>query len=267
MSLLQPVAALAGGSLAGPDRMPSGFPLRALPLYFFIHIPKTGGTSLKDVLNALFCGYVCDHDSLLAEVGDHFAMYDLLEREPDLLGRYLAVVGHMNLANPLMVRAERRKVYLSLVRSPLARVVSLYDWLRRAVDHPDHAEVREATMLQAFRRNGQFRRLATNEQLNQVFGTAEPAGIAEALRSRNYVIGRTERLEPFLRALEAVTGLRNLMPMPQLNLSDRRDGMELAIEQPDFLEACAEIREANRAEIEFIQAMPDVLVTTALAPE
>lgn len=248
------------------DGMPTGLPLRALPLFFFLHIPKTAGTSLIDTFSSMFGDYALRHEDFLNKVGDHQEMYRVIDQSAGFFDRYLMIMGHMNLHNPLVVRANRRCIFFSVLRDPVARVVSHYDFLRRHSDHPLHAEVRDRSLLQAFREAPVFRRVSVNEQLLQIFGTAELDEVENALKRRNYVLGRQERLAEFINAVEAVTGLRRGAPVPRLNAALPVEPMTRASEQPDFDEAVAAIAEANRAESEFLRRMPSVLATVTLNP-
>lgn len=244
--------------------MPRGLPLRVLPIFFFLHVPKTAGTSLIDVFTQMFGGYALRHEELLDKVGDHQAMFRLIDGQTGFFDRCLMVMGHMNLWNPLVVRADRRRVFLSVFREPVARVVSHYEYLRRWPEHPFHAEVAGRTLLEAFEHAPNFRRVSSNEQLLQVFGTADPAEVKAVLAGSTYVIGKTERMDAFLDAVEAVTGLRYRGPVPLLNAAVREEGAGATSEQPDFADAVRAITEANRAEIEFFRSMPPVLATQAI---
>lgn len=244
--------------------MPTGLPLRALPIFFFLHVPKTAGTSIIDVLSQMFGGYALRHEDLLATVGDHREMLRLIDGQTGFFDRYIMVMGHMNLYNPLVVRADRRRVFLSVFREPVARVVSHYEYLRRYPEHPFHAEVAGRTLSEAFEHAPNFRRVSVNEQLLQVFGTADLSEVKATLAGNSYVLGKTERMNAFLDALEAVTGLRYRGPVPLLNAAAKGEGTSATSEQPDFSAAMRAITEANRAEIEFFEAMPPVLATQAL---
>lgn len=254
----------AGMEARANGGMPTGLPLRVLPIFFFLHVPKTAGTSLIDVFSQMFGGHALRHEELLEKVGDHAEMLRLIDARTGFFDRYLMVMGHMNLWNPLVVRADRRRVFLSVFREPVARVVSHYEYLRRHPEHPFHAEVAGRTLFEAFERAPNFRRVSVNEQLLQVFGTADPAEIKAAMACNSYVVGKTERMDAFLDAAEAATGLRYRGPVPLLNAAAKGEGTTATGGQPDFADAVRAIREANRAEIEFFEAMPPVLATQAL---
>lgn len=243
--------------------MPRGLPLRVLPLFYFLHVPKTAGTSIIDILSQMFGSYALRHEELLDEVGDHAAMLRLIDGRTGFFDRYLMIMGHMNLYNPLVIRADRRRVFLSVFREPLSRIVSHYEYLRRHPEHPFHDEVAGRTLFEAFERGAKFRRASINEQLLQVFGTTHAAEIQAALRGNSYVLGKTECMDAFLDAMEIVTGLRFGGPVPLLNAAIRQENAFTTQEQPDYADAVSAITEANRAEIEFFETMPPLLASQA----
>jgi hypothetical protein len=243
---------------AAGGEMPAGLPLRALPLYFFLHIPKTAGTSLRHTLAAMFGGFAYIHH----EAGD---LRRLAEEDPALLDRLLLVGGHMPADNPLARRAARRTVFLSVFREPVARVASLYDHIRRDPGHPLHGELRELSLPRAFEGSERFRVAAVNRQLRMVFGTDDPARIRGALRTRSYVLGRTERLDAFLDAVEAATGLPcPAGTIPRAGTAPERPAAESARAQRGFDAAVALIGAANAAEAAFLEeCLPSGVRATA----
>lgn len=244
-----------------PLQFPSGsLPIQATPLYFFLHVPKTAGTSVGRILSQMFAGYVLHHGGrdLMA----------LLEKEPTLLDRYLLVSGHMGIGHPIVATAQRRKLFLTVMRDPASRVVSHYDYIRSRPEHPQYEELSRVSLLKAFNSCVRFREASTNAQLRQVFGTADLGQIDSALRQRNYILGRSDGLDAFLNAVQAVSGLPRPADIPRLNTAGEQvNPFERARAQGDYAEAIEAIIAANTAETLFLQErLPPgaTLVTTAL---
>ncbi|MCX8134591.1 MAG: sulfotransferase family protein [Roseococcus sp.] len=250
--------------------MPSGLPLRALPLYIFLHVPKTAGTSARQMFRWM--------------TGDFYFMY-VNERhqprpggraaweEPGFFDRYLMIGGHFDITHPIVQTARstgRRVIFLGVVRDPVARVVSLYDFVRRQPTHPLHAELAQRSLLEAVQQGGSFlRSYAVNAQLLQLFGTADPDRIEEVLAQENFVLGRQDALEAFFDAVAAVSGLPRPRRVPRANTAEKLDGPQAtpAREQPGFEEAKARLAELNRAEVEFLgRRIPRLLITARPRP-
>jgi Sulfotransferase family len=86
----------------------------------FIHIPKTAGTTLTSLLNSKF------HQSKIcpAEVWS-----ELVEIPPDRLHQYQLFRGHFFYdINDLI---PRKPVYITILRQPIERVISGYEFMRR----------------------------------------------------------------------------------------------------------------------------------------
>lgn len=108
---------------SAPDD-PEPVPARTI---FFVHIPKTAGSSIRSVLKRWFGARLMIFDSHDREA---FAR-EWSDRRP------LAVAGHFGFGLHEAV-ADCSPVYLSLVRDPVERFVSLYKHARQTPDHLLH---------------------------------------------------------------------------------------------------------------------------------
>ncbi len=265
----QPAAAPAW-KRAMEGRMPSGLPLRALPLFVFLHVPKTAGTSARQMFRWM--------------TGDFYFMYvheqhhprrgsTAAWQEPGFFDRYLMVGGHFDIGHPLVQAARasgRRIIFVGVLRDAVARIVSLYDFVRRQPTHPLHAELSGRTLLEAVREGGDFvRHYARNAQLLQLFGTDDVERIEQVLAEENFILGRQDALEALFDAVAAVSGLPRPARMPRANTAEKLDAPPAipAREQPGFEEAKALLAELNAAETEFLaRRLPRLLVTVRAVP-
>ena len=119
-------------SLLGMDRTRRPADAGAREALFFVHIPKCAGSSFRQVLKRWFgraAVFLDTHDPRE------------LERAVERLGQPpRAIAGHMPFG--LHAGLPVRPCYVSLVRHPLDRFVSVYGHARRSPDDPMHEAAR-----------------------------------------------------------------------------------------------------------------------------
>lgn len=258
------VGALPPPPALGTHLMPRGRALEAVPIYYFIHIPKTAGTALWKLLGDMFHPFVQFYHLLLAETGGEAQLAQRLATDPHVLQSKLLVCGHFSVKHPLVQRAPRRKVLLSVLREPVERAVSFYDHVRSRTDHPLHGRVRDISFSRALAEIPEFADQLDNFQLRQLFGSVDGREIRRMMMENNYVIGRFDELPRFIATVESLTGLKRQSELITANVKRMPKGMESGADQPDFPEVAEELRRRNAAEIDFYKGMRTVKVTVAL---
>jgi hypothetical protein len=254
------------GGPAAQASMPTGIALRALPLFCFLHIQKTAGTTARGVFRRMFGNLV--YYTTAPQLREQTAW-----RRPGFYDKYLLIGGHVPFGHEFLQspHIQRRRIFLSLWRDPVARVISHYDYIRRMPKHWLYNELSNMSLLDAFEKSERFNRESVDRQLVYTFGTAQPERVEEVLASENYLIASTVQIEPFFDAVSALSGLPRPASVPHVNVRpDSAEGVEprasLAREQPDFELARERIRAANAAEYAFMEQRLNngVLVTTCL---
>jgi hypothetical protein len=98
---------------------------------YFLHIPKTGGTTLNfSVFPQIFeKGTICPA----------YSYSQLLQFPTEEISAYRLFRGHFYY--PLYRLLPHKPVYLTFLRDPVERVLSLYDYVRREPAHFQHTEV------------------------------------------------------------------------------------------------------------------------------
>jgi hypothetical protein len=246
--------------------MPTGLPLRALPLFVFLHVPKTAGTSARQMFLWMLGDFYFAYDATQHQVGPHD---QAVWERPGFFDRYLMLGGHIGYRFQLLSwarRTGRRLVFVTCLREPVSRAVSFYDFVRRRPSHPLYPELRSRSLCDALDVPAVREQHLANAQLTQIFGSPAPQVVDRALATENYVIGRQDRFETFLDAVSAVMGIPRMATIPRENTAEEPGASQIepASAQPDFPRALERIAEINQAESEFIERrIPDVLITTA----
>jgi hypothetical protein len=191
------------------------------PVVLFLHIPKAGGSTLGEyVYNQCCAPDARDDDPLNAGVA--YLDYGFIKGSEltipahvvDLLGRrdLRAVIGHFWFG--LHEHVARPCRYITLLRDPVERVVSLYYY----------AKLEDTMSLEEFARNPPFREV-DNDQTRRIAGVNPPVGectramldvARENLRRHFDVVGTTERMEETLAQLNVKLGWnRDVVSFPR----------------------------------------------------
>lgn len=198
----RPASAGASDAQAAPDA----------PVVLFLHIPKAGGQTLGEyVYNQCRAPESRAGDDLL-DAGVAYLNYGFI-KEPglavpghvkSLLGRtdLRAVIGHFWFG--LHEHVARPNLYVTLLRDPVERTVSLYYY----------AKLHETMSLEEFVRTPPFKEV-DNDQTRRIAGVNPAAGACtratldaarENLRRHFAVVGTTERMEETLALLNLRLG-------------------------------------------------------------
>lgn len=176
--------------------------------FVFVHIPKTGGTSLALALEARAAA----DDILIGDTPKARARRRRLEGAT-AAGRLWKHSRLADIAGLVTAEALAGMFVFTLVRNPWIRVLSYYHWLRvQRFAHPAVALAR-ALDFAAFLDHPHTRSSLAAERYGAYLTDA--AGV-----ERCGLWLRLERLEDDLPRLEARLGLR-LGPLPRANASDR----------------------------------------------
>jgi hypothetical protein len=216
----------------------------------FFHVLKTGGTSLTHVLEARFPQ---------SEVCPARLLSQLVQLSPDILGHYKLFTGHFG---HNLKRFVRRPIkHITLVRDPVAHVISIYHHFRRDPSHPLYEKIhRQEMSLADFVRDDDAIPFVHNPQSfhfgfwHQVWNPetmlrAMQAGPAAALEVRKTqhaqfrtalswrlleevfadlnsfaFVGITEQMEASGQLLAYTFGWRDFGPIPFLNASKDATG-------------------------------------------
>lgn len=233
---LSPSVQMIGDStnLVPPER-PLRSPLGRGDLLFLLHIPRTAGTSLFEVLRRQFSIREVFWDPF-EEVGEK-----LKAGVPERVARIRLARAHGGYG--IYRFLPRKPVYVTSLRDPIQRVLSLHGHICQTPTHVDHAGLREQGMtLEAFLSWPKMQRQVRNAQVMAIAGW-EVAGGRPLSPTENLELAKI-RLEEFAtfaladRLLESVELIHHVFgwspagPLPRRNV--RKDSLDIdAIPQAD----------------------------------
>lgn len=194
------------------------------PALIYMHIPKCGGTTLTSILKKAVSPRrrysVADGNNIADSRAGLAKLSDRKRRRIDLLYGHLSYGWH----GLLWPRPAR---YFTLVREPVARVVSHYNYICNQESHYLHADVvgRKMTVADYVEsgittevNNGQVRQISGVEDIIQVpygrsvagYGVDHSALLKQAIENieRDFLlVGLLERFDESLDVLKQLTGL------------------------------------------------------------
>ena len=147
--------------------LPNAAPVedRASPVYF-LHIPKTGGTTVHNFLASQFAEQV---------VCPAHVWHQLLPLPPEQIGSYSFIWGHFYAY--LYRHAPMPMRYVTFVRDPVERALSHYGHVVLHADHYLHARARELGDFGAYLRDPELATTLNNFQVKSFALDLDPHSI------------------------------------------------------------------------------------------
>lgn len=235
---------------------------------FFLHIPKTGGVTMRTLLRDVYGpGALCPYT----------ALEDLASASPSQFREYPVVAGEF----PFYVSEllTRPLFSFTFLRDPVERTLSVYKHLRRDVNHPDHARMAEVADLAEFLAhpalrthvvNAQTRFLGCHSDLAQqlercrrdaltpeasrpylkapIRQAADEVTLRQALVNLEKIsfVGATERFAECCRALFNRLGFKEPLPIPKANCAPAKQGPRLEDLDPGMVAAIRRVTRFDR---------------------
>src|SRR5262245_23933243 len=181
------------------------------PPLVFIHVPKTGGTTINHILMRNF-RYRLDAygSSFFPRYFPNEFVALVRPRLPDDTRRPVFFTGHIDMTNDVFRYMPVAYVAITVLREPLARIVSHYRAESTLPNSPIGAEIRSGKMnLLDF-----FRRLYPPYQLQHEIFAPTSRDVGEALQSierKVSLFGLQERLDEFVVMLAGLLGLPDVV--------------------------------------------------------
>lgn len=214
----------------------------AYPLIYLVHIQKTSGTALRAYFRRCF-GF----DNCLFH-GPEINLLSIAESRPKDFLSYRVIGGHVGFGEIPDVILERSPVFVSIIRDPVARVLSHYQHIRSSPEHGMHDQLARRNLFGALRTTN-FSALADRMQIEYLCGHKDLPALRECLAKNKYVIGKQEHSQELFDKLSDVFGVKKVRDL-HLNVGSPGYVEEIKAQQ-GYRRAVEIIREMNQDEYEF----------------
>ncbi|GAB4469229.1 MAG: hypothetical protein OHK0037_27290 [Elainellaceae cyanobacterium] len=220
---------------------PAQYDLQPDDTLYFCHIPKTAGMTFRTILEDYFaCEEICP-----ATLSNQIADYT-----PEQLREYRLFRGHLGFVNLPGLLAGKSLIKVTVLREPVSRVISHYEYIRRTPDDPYYESVSQMT-LEEFATGEGPGRVGKNVQVYHIarllqydIGSLEPEeALALAQKSLHLCAyaGILERFQESLFLLSYIFGWKPIVNSRRENVAKSKTPLS---EIPP--EVLARIREAMR---------------------
>lgn len=225
----------------------------------FIHIMKTAGSTLTPLLDAKFhLQAICPSPAYLEEINPAAKPGLGVEAIADLMTTYSFIRGNFSYRE--IAPYVKRPVYLTMIRHPIDRVISFYEYIKRIKEPPKREDTRAAyevlrdassgslldfvcyphPIVQESVSNHQMRQLAP--AIDASLSDEEQFILAQKTLDSFAWVGVTERFQDSLFLLSYIFGWYPIVEYANLKVApDRPQPTELDAETLDALMQCNQL--------------------------
>lgn len=198
---------------------PAQYTLQSQDAVYFPHIPKTAGMTFRTILEDQFhCDDICP-----ATLNAQFA-----KLSPEQINQFRLFRGHLSYIDIPRLVTEKRLLNVTVLREPIARVISHYDYIRRTPGDPHHQSVMAMT-LEEFAQKLSVGRIGKNVQVYYIAKLAkyelnrmspqEILDLAKHSLDQFAFVGLLERFQDSLFLLSYIFGWKPILNSRKENVS------------------------------------------------
>jgi hypothetical protein len=190
---------------------PPQYTLQDNDVFYYVHIPKTAGMTFRTIVG----DYFHSHEICPATLG-----HLMSQVTPQDLPQYRLLRGHLVYVDFRRLLPQKHLIHATLLREPVAQLVSHYDYIRRMPTDPDYPKVKDMTLEQFvqhftianLQRNTQTYHIAKAAQFDiEHLPAAEVFEIAIDSLNNFAFVGLLERFQDSLFLLSYIFGWRPIM--------------------------------------------------------
>jgi hypothetical protein len=223
---------------------PAQYNLQPNDVLYFCHIPKTAGMTFRTIVEDQFhCSDVCPA-TLNAQ---------LAKMTPEELQPYRLYRGHLGFINLPELLPEKRVINVTVLREPVARVISHYDYIRRMPGDPHYEAVKDMT-LDEFAQRLTAGKVGKNIQTYHVAKTAqfsleslspqETLDLAKASLDDFAFVGLVERFQDSLFLLSYIFGWKPILNSRKENAAKKKSTEAISASTLEVIQANTRLDDA-----------------------
>jgi hypothetical protein len=200
---------------------PSQYHLKEADVLYFSHIPKTAGMTFRTIVEDHFhCHEICP-----ATLDEHIASIPL-----EQLKQYRLFRGHLGFIDLPKLVPGKRLINVNILREPVARVISHYDYIRRTPTDPRYDSIKDISLeefaekltLGKFGKNMQTYRVAKVAQFNlNDLSPEETLELAKQSLDQFAFAGILEKFQDSLFLLSYIFGWKPILNSRKENASKK----------------------------------------------
>ncbi len=216
------------------------------PFIWFIHIPKTAGTAVRNGFSLVFGERFFWHPVTAGLEDQSGSVFAAIRSTNNFFNTYDFCGGHLSKDLVPLRNSVRRVIFISILRDPVNRALSMYSHARRKVDHDAHQEVKDRTLWEALQLKGVFYHHVYQEQIRYLCGFRDSDALERAWSEDGYILCDVSAISLLLERLNRKFGI----PMPDLDTANANPlgYVEEIRKQHNFDSAVSLIQEINEAE-------------------
>jgi len=105
----------------------------------FLHIPRTGGTTFRDILERFY------HPKNVIEIKKFIESEKIIKTlTKEEQSKIKLIKGHLNFGIHEWIDGECK--YITFLRDPIKRIISTFKYVKNNVNHPDHYFVQSISL-------------------------------------------------------------------------------------------------------------------------
>lgn len=180
----------------------------------FLHIPKTGGWTLHNVLTWVYMGHGKTYNVTRNSTLSDFKAFTDRKRN-----KYAVMKGHMPFGGHHSFPEPEKVYYMTMMRDPVKRIISSYHYIKKLEIHPLHKKLVESKYslkeyvesgIIANTENAQLRMISGH--VDTLHGACTREMLQEAkdiLKHKFAIVGLNEAYDESLLLMKKILGWRN----------------------------------------------------------